>query len=179
MIGLKLLGAICLLVAALRVATMFHPRVAEWVDTREAEPWLDLAWWLDLCAVLMLAVAILAMPMNACAQSRADVEREIGGAFERSEISRREHAALAFAVLATAADIYTTRRGIDGGCRESNPLYGAHPPTSRLVLIGAVPLAAGYWAADRPGLDVTIGALVFGAWRLRAAWRNSRLSCYG
>lgn len=179
MIGLKLLGGICLLVAALRVAYMFCPRFAQWADTERGALWVGLASWLDLCAVLMLAVAILAMPMTACAQSRDDVEREIGGAFQRSEISRREHAALAFAVLATAADIYTTRRGIDGGCRESNPLYGPHPPTSRLLLVGAVPLAAGYWAADRPGLDVTIGALVFGAWRLRAAWRNSRLNCYG
>lgn len=179
MIALKLVAALCVAVCALRLLFMLHPRFAALIDDVDAQRWLDVVWFIDLCAVLMLAAAILAMPMNACAQSRADVEREIGGAFQRSEISRREHAALAFAVLATAADIYTTRRGIDGGCRESNPLYGPHPPTSRLLLVGAVPLAAGYWAADRPGLDVTIGALVFGVWRLRAAWRNSRLNCYG
>lgn len=135
--------------------------------------------WVERFAVLMLATAVLVMPFDACAQSKADVEREISAAFDRSEISRAEHVALGVAVLATAADIYTTRRGIDGGCVERNPLYGPRPPASRLVAVGAVPLAAGYYAASRPGMDVTIGALIFAAWRLRAAWRNSRLDCYG
>lgn len=126
-----------------------------------------------------LAIALcLTLAVPASAQSRAAlIEAEIEGAFARSEITPREHVALAFAVVATAADIYTTRRGIRGGCVERNPLYGEQPPTSRLVIVGALPLIAGYWGARRE--DVTWGAVVFGAWRARAAWRNSRLECYG
>ena len=177
--GVKALAALALAIIALRLAVAFHPRYGEWAESEAAEPILDFAWWLDLCVILMFAIAVLAMPQAACAQSRADVEREISAAFDRSEVSRAEHLALGVAVLATAADIYTTRRGIEGGCVERNPLYGARPPASRLVAVGAVPLAAGYYAASRPGMDVTFGALIFAAWRLRAAWRNSRLDCYG
>lgn len=179
MIGLKLVALLCVAILCFRITVSLTESGAYWLETRagrECEWWV---WWLDLCAILLLAVAVLAMPMPAQAQTRDDIEREIGGAFDRSEISRTEHAALALAVLATAADIYTTRRGLAHGCVESNPLYGSRPSSAQLALVGAVPLAAGYYAADRPGYDVTIGALVFAAWRLRAAYRNSRLDCYG
>lgn len=46
--------------------------------------------------------ALIAASMPAHAATRADVEREISGAFRASEIDSRERLALAFTLLATA-----------------------------------------------------------------------------
>ena len=62
-----------------------------------------------------LIIAALLSTMPAHAATRADVEREISGAFRASEIDSRERWALAFTLLATAADVYTSERGQRGG----------------------------------------------------------------
>ena len=57
---------------------------------------------LQIIALVLIVVALL-LPLLARAATSADVEREIAGAFERSEFTAREQWALAGMVLADIA----------------------------------------------------------------------------
>lgn len=56
---------------------------------------LRLACWLMASALLIMLSAMFGLASHACAATSADVEREIAGAFERSEVSTQERWALA------------------------------------------------------------------------------------
>ncbi len=106
------------------------------------------------------------------------VAKAVDRAFRASEFSRSERRALLFASLATAADIYTTRRGLAGGCREANPIYGSNPSTAKLVGVGVIQMGLIAWVMQRPGEDHSRGATGAGALRLIAAIWNSQQPCF-
>lgn len=125
----------------------------------------------------ILAAALILLASQASATTAADVEREVVGAFERSEVSASERWALAAMVIADIAGNESTIDAIGRGCRESNPLYGSRPNRAALYGVDAL-VWAGYWlAAKRPGWRMEWFAYVRGALSARQAWSNYRTEC--
>lgn len=110
---------------------------------------LRLACWLMASALLIMMSAIFGLASRACAATSADVDREISGAFERSEVSTQERWALAAMIVADIAGNESTVSAIGRGCRESNPLYGSSPGRAQLYAVDAVVWGAYLWAANR------------------------------
>lgn len=119
----------------------------------------------------------VASPEGAFDPQGNKVADAIQGAFERSEISRKEKWAFAFAVLGSVADVYTTRRGLRGGCTEANPLLGKHPSDTALGLHSVAVLGGLAWYMHRSSRGEYLG-YVFGGIRFAAAFSNSRKDCY-
>lgn len=100
--------------------------------------------------------------------------------FKRADLQKRERRAMWFAVAGVAADIYTTRKGLDRGCKELNPIYGKDPSTGKLVGAGALQLGILYWVMKRDSLNSNHrdGWFVGGTRLAAAAW-NSQQECGG
>lgn len=101
----------------------------------------------------------------------------VGGAFKRSERSRAEVLAFWFAVAGTAADIYTTQRGLKGGCTESNWILGERPSTGKIIAKDAA-LLGGLWWSMKHFERGELAGIVFGGLHLKAAYDNSQKPCY-
>lgn len=126
-----------------------------------------------------LIIAALLSTMPAHAATSADVEREISGAFSASEIDSRERWALAFTLLATAADVYTSERGQRGGCRESGAIYGDHTDAADYIVPTLVATGVQVWAYGRQDMpNAHWFGWVYGAFRLAGAAHNASLDCY-
>ncbi len=82
------------------------------------------------------------------------------------------HASLAVLALAAAADVITTEHGLHRGCRESNPIYGAHPSLPLMIGTHALIVGAAYYGQTPAWANYTAAAL-FGA----VALHNSSLRC--
>ena len=98
----------------------------------------------------IFVLAIVLMAGGAQATTKADVEREITGAFQRSEISNHERWAFATMVVADIAGNESTIDALNRGCRESNPLYGSNPGRAQLYAVDIVVWGAYLWASSRP-----------------------------
>lgn len=133
---------------------------------------MRIAWLL----IALLALASIAID-RASAATSVEVEREIAGAFERSEFSAAEQWALAGMVLADIAGNESTIDAIGRGCRESNALYGSKPNRAALYGVDALVWAGYWWAARRPGWRVEWFGYVRGVLSARQAWSNYRTEC--
>lgn len=130
-----------------------------------------------LARVFAVVLMLFAVAEASRAATSADVEREIAGAFERSEFSAAERWALAGMVLADIAGNESTVDALNRGCRESNPLYGSRPSRAALYGVDALVWGAYWWAARRPGWRMEWFAYVRGALSARQAWSNYRTEC--
>lgn len=129
-------------------------------------------------ALLVCLVALASVTSGrASAATSAEVEREIVGAFERSEFSNRERWALAGMIIADIAGNESTMDALNRGCRESNPLYGRRPNRAALYGVDALVWAGYWWAANRPGWRVEWFGYIRGAISARQAWSNYRTGC--
>lgn len=122
-------------------------------------------------------IVIIGATQAARAATSADVEREISGAFERSEVSTSERWALAAMIVADVAGNESTVSAIGRGCRESNPLYGSSPGRAQLYAVDAVVWAGYLWAANRPGWRVQWFGYVRAAISVGKAVSNWRTEC--
>lgn len=122
-----------------------------------------------------LAAALILLASQASATTAADVEREVSGAFERSEVSTSERWALAAMIVTDIAGNESTIDAIGRGCRESNPLYGSSPGRAQLYAVDALIWAGYLWAAKREGWRVEwfgyVRAVVNGAQAV-SNWRT-------
>lgn len=130
-----------------------------------------------LARVFAVVLILFAVAEASRAATSSEVEREIAGAFERSEFTSREQLALAGMVLADIAGNESTIDALNRGCRESNPLYGSRPNRAALYGVDALVWGAYWWAARRPGWRMEWFAYVRGALSARQAWSNYRTEC--
>lgn len=122
-------------------------------------------------------IVIIGATQTARAAASADVEREISGAFERSEVSASERWALAAMIVADVAGNESTVDAIGRGCRESNPLYGSSPGRAQLYAVDAVIWGAYLWAANRHGWRMEWFGYVRAAISVGQAVSNYRTEC--
>lgn len=133
------------------------------------------------CLFLILALlycsAVNAETWVATPEGVTKESRAVAEAFERSEVTRAERIAWWIAVGASALDIYTTRRGLKGGCVETNPVLGGSPSVGALVLKDGA-ILTGLWFANRNFKhgEIFSGGVAFA--HLAAAYSNSRKQCY-
>lgn len=125
----------------------------------------------------ILAAAMILLASQASATTTVDFEREIAGAFERSEISNRERWALVAMIVADIAGNESTVDAISRGCRETNPLYGSSPGRAQLYAVDALIWAGYLWAAKREGWRVEWFGYVRAAVNGAQAVSNWRTEC--
>lgn len=130
-----------------------------------------------LAALLFLCF----LPINIVAgATKEEVELAISGAFDASEFDNREKLALAWSVLATAADVYTSARGQRGGCSESGALYGDHTDALDYVIPTLLITGAQLYIYKRPDMPKAHWfGWIYGSFRMVGAIHNAQLDCYG
>ena len=94
---------------------------------------------------------LLLFPIFATAAPREDVEREIQGAFERSEWTRQEKRAFALSAIAHSLDLYTSLKS--EGCIEKNPILGEDPSDAALVGVKLFALGFEWWLYSSKRFD--------------------------
>lgn len=94
-------------------------------------------------SALILAAVLLA--------SKADVEREISSAFERSEWTRNERIAFALSTAAHMLDLASSVLS-DERCIERNPILGESPSNAALIAVKVAAIGFEYWLYSSPRL---------------------------
>lgn len=136
-----------------------------------------------LLAIVLASVLLIALllPLSECrAATRADIEREVSGAFERSEWTRAERRAFTLSVLAHSLDLASSLAS-DERCVERNPLLGSHPSDGALIATKLLALGFEFWLYSSPRFRHApthmygyTSALIHGA----VAASNFRNDCY-
>lgn len=92
--------------------------------------------------ILLALLLLFSQPLFAAA-AREDVEREIEGAFQRSEWTRHERYAFMLSTTAHMLDLYTSLHS--DGCEEQNPLLGSHPHDASLIGVKIIAIGFEMW----------------------------------
>ncbi len=128
----------------------------------------------------LLICVVMALAPAASAASRAEVEYEINGAFERSEWTRAERRAFALSLVANALDVYTSIRS-DDRCVETNPILGRDPSAAQLIGVKVLAIGFEWWLYSSPRTShypTHVYGYTSAAIHGWAAWSNSRNRCF-
>lgn len=135
---------------------------------------------MNLLKVLALVVALLVATTTTASAAQADViEREIAGAFQRSEWTRQEKLAFTVSTVAHLADLGTSLAS-DERCVERNALLGSNPSNGTLIGVKLVAIGFEYWLYSSPRFHGSThwygytSAVIHGL----AAYTNSKNDCY-
>lgn len=105
--------------------------------------------WCALVFTLFVVLAYLLGTGHASAATQADVEREISGAFERSEWTRQERRAFALSIVGHALDLGSSLAS-DERCVERNPILGERPSAGALIGLKLVAIGFEWWLYSSP-----------------------------
>lgn len=100
----------------------------------------------------LVAVALWAFSTCAFAAYRDDVEREVYGAFERSEWTKQERIAFGLSLAAHLLDLGSSLAS-DERCVEKNPLLGTNPSNGALIGTKAIAIGFEYWLYNSPRIS--------------------------
>lgn len=97
------------------------------------------------------ALLILGLNSAVCADvvTKKDVEREVAGAFERSEWTKQEKVAFTLSLVANGLDLASSVMS-DSRCEEQNPLLGKSPSNGSLVAVKLLAIGFEYWLYSSP-----------------------------
>jgi hypothetical protein len=104
-------------------------------------------WKLGLGMLVFSGVLSAATPVPKVV-TRADVDREVEAAFQRSEWTDKERWAFIASTTAHVTDLATSLASPN--CVEANPLLGKHPSSATLVATKALAIGFEYWLYSSP-----------------------------
>lgn len=135
---------------------------------------------MHILKVLALVLSLLSTTIAPAVASQADViEKEIAGAFQRSEWTRQEKLAFTASTIAHLADLGTSLAS-DERCVERNALLGSDPSNGTLIGVKLVAIGLEYWLYSSPRFHGSThwygytSAVIHGL----AAYTNSKNDCY-
>lgn len=105
--------------------------------------------WCALAFTILAVSLYLLATGHASASTRDDVEREISGAFERSEWTRQERRAFALSVIGHAIDLGSSLAS-DERCIERNAILGERPSAGALIGLKLMAIGFEWWLYSSP-----------------------------